>query len=111
MMNAVSYDPETQVAGGVLIRSLEPVLDVPGMKLRRKKDRLEELTTGPGKLCLALNIVRSDNGVLLSEGNLLIIDAGKKGFRHRLIFPDRHKKRDDLLYRFFINNCPFVSRK
>jgi len=45
----------------VLIRALEPLLGIELMQQRRKRQRLEDLTSGPGKLTQALGIGRDDD--------------------------------------------------
>ena len=47
----------------VLIRALEPVEGIEWMKKWRNKDKLSELTSGPGKLTQALFITKELNGV------------------------------------------------
>ena len=42
--------------GLILIRALEPVKGIELMQFRRKKEKLSELCSGPGKLALALDI-------------------------------------------------------
>ena len=51
------------VGGGVLIRALEPLEGVAEMRLHRKKEKLTDLTRGPGRLASALKIDRSLDGV------------------------------------------------
>ena len=51
------------VAGGILIRALEPLEGIPEMERRRGTNRLYDLTRGPGRLAQALDIDRSVNGV------------------------------------------------
>ena len=71
----VTCEPEG-LAGAILIRALEPMLGQPEMALNRTLAASAsgaKLTSGPGKLCQALAITRSDhNGVdLLSPGSPL----------------------------------------
>jgi DNA-3-methyladenine glycosylase len=57
----------------VLIRAIQPIEGVEGMMERRQgRD-----TFGPGKLCQALGITKTENGVDLTEsGSSLWIEAG-----------------------------------
>lgn len=48
--------------GLILIRALEPATGVELMKVRRKKEKLSELCSGPGKLALALDIHGDHHG-------------------------------------------------
>ena len=43
----------------VLLRALEPVSGIDLMRRRRKTDALKNLCSGPGKLCMAMDIDRS----------------------------------------------------
>jgi DNA-3-methyladenine glycosylase len=64
LLNAVS-EPEG-VGAAVLIRALEPTEGIDLMRERRGLDRIEDLTSGPGKLTQALGI-----GLHHNEGDLL----------------------------------------
>lgn len=60
----------------VLIRALEPLLGAELMATRRDLSATRvELTNGPGKLCQALGIGRSQYGVDLTRGALTLRDA------------------------------------
>ena len=62
----VTCEPEG-MAGAILIRALEPLLGQPEMALNRKLAANitgAKLTSGPGKLCQALAITRSDHNGL-----------------------------------------------
>ena len=48
--------------GLILIRALEPASGIELMKFRRKKEKLDELCSGPGKLALALDIHGEHHG-------------------------------------------------
>ena len=64
LLNAVS-EPEG-IGAAVLIRALEPTEGIELMRHRRGLERLEDLTSGPGKLTQALGI-----GLHHNEGDLL----------------------------------------
>jgi len=70
----------TQPAGvpeAVLLRALEPTCGVEAMRANRGLDDAPEwrLCRGPGALCRALGITRSDNGSDLVRGPLRILDG------------------------------------
>ena len=59
----------------VLVRALHPVLGVEQMKARRGGAAEKQLCNGPGKLCQALAIDRSFNGLAVDGGDLWLEDA------------------------------------
>jgi DNA-3-methyladenine glycosylase len=61
MLNVAS-EPEG-IAGGILIRALEPLEGIAEMQRHRKTTRLLDLTRGPGRLASALQIDRRQDGV------------------------------------------------
>jgi DNA-3-methyladenine glycosylase len=70
----------TQPAGvpeAVLLRALEPLDGIESMRVRRKLDTAPtwRLCRGPGALCQALGIARTENGADLVRGPLRILDA------------------------------------
>ena len=59
--------------GAVLVRALEPVWGIETMRRRRPAARkLQDLTSGPGKLTLALGITRAQYGADLTRGSLVL---------------------------------------
>jgi DNA-3-methyladenine glycosylase len=52
--------------GLVLVRALEPVAGVEGMRERRGKESLRDLCSGPGKLSMALGIGGEHHGVRMA---------------------------------------------
>ncbi len=60
-------------AGCVLIRAVEPLAGIPGMRRRRPTAKpIEDLASGPGKLTRAMGISRKQNGADLTEGPLQV---------------------------------------
>jgi DNA-3-methyladenine glycosylase len=83
----VSCEPEG-MAGGVLVRALEPISGVEqmakarGMEIRGPKD-LVKLTSGPGRLAQAFGITRTgDNGCDLTSAKSSLW-IGEDGYRAR----------------------------
>ncbi len=99
----------------VLIRAIEPVDGIDRMRERRGAMKDRNLTSGPGKLCIALGIDRSYNTADLTgdriwlEDHLLIPDkevsAGKR------IGIDYAGDDVDKPWRFWVTENGFVSRR
>jgi DNA-3-methyladenine glycosylase len=108
-LNVVVGAPGTP--GCVLIRALEPLAGIDIMRRRRPAARqLEDLTSGPGKLTLALGITRAHYGADLTRGSLVIRQSAQPcafaiavtprvGITHCVDRP----------LRFLIRDNPFVS--
>ena len=68
---------ERREGQAVLLRALAPLTGIDVMHLRRPAARrLTDLTSGPGKLTLALGIDGAQNGVDLVRGPIRILDDG-----------------------------------
>ena len=108
MLNVSSEMPG--IGAGVLIRALEPLEGVPIMRLNRGRDRLRDLTRGPGRLAAALRIDRRFDGLdLCRDGPLrLARDGHKIGEIGRSIRIGIARDANRLL-RFHLLNSPFVS--
>ena len=109
MVNLVC-EPEG-VAGGVLIRALEPLVGIDVMTARRHGRPFAELCNGPGKLAAALGVDLSDNGTTLGTGRLAVYDGDHPapdsiGISGRVGLSQGH----ELELRFFVAGNPFVSR-
>jgi DNA-3-methyladenine glycosylase len=70
LLNAVC-EPEG-VGAAVLIRALEPLRDIEQMRLRRGREREQDLCSGPGKLTQALGIELGENDTDLASGPVSI---------------------------------------
>jgi len=104
-------EPEGQ-AGCVLIRAVEPVAGIEGMRRRRlTAKRLEDLASGPGKLTRAMGISRKQNGADLTGSRLQV-----RSLRDDAKFEVRVTPRIGITHcadwplRFLIANNRFVSR-
>jgi DNA-3-methyladenine glycosylase len=97
--------------GAVLIRAVEPEKGIEIMKKNRSVKILTQLTSGPGKLTIALNIDKRLNGcsVINSESEIIVVDNKfdfNMGFSHRIgVKRDLIKK-----LRFFIKGNKYVSK-
>ncbi len=102
----------------VLIRAIEPLNGIEQMAEFRFRKRnisnkeLLNLSNGPGKVCLAMNITKSENGIDLLGDSVYILNEK--------IIPDEKieitkrigiSKSAELPWRFYIKNNPFVSKK
>ncbi len=105
----------------VLIRALEPVEGVEVMRERRLKKNPKarmpdkNLTSGPGKLCLALNIERELNGADLLKNKIWLEDHKtfsndelEIGVRIGIDYAEEFAAKP---WRFWLKNNGFVSRK
>lgn len=100
-------------ANAILIRSLEPVAGIDVMKRLRKCDKLENLTTGPGKLCQALAIDRSLNGADLSGDEVWLSPKTEACVcvavpRVGIDYAEEYK---DKPWRYYIKGSKFISKK
>ncbi len=99
-------------AGAVLIRALEPLEGLDIMRRRRPKARSDrDLTSGPGKLTLALAITRAQNGVDMTRGDLIVrAPALVNAFEIEVTPRIGITKCADLPLRFLVKGNRFVSR-
>jgi DNA-3-methyladenine glycosylase len=66
------------LASAVLIRAIEPTKGLEVMALSRKTTDISALTNGPGKLCQAMSIDRSLNGIdaVSRQSEIFVLDTG-----------------------------------
>jgi DNA-3-methyladenine glycosylase len=97
----------------VLIRAGQPMYGMPDMARRRKTTKPPEIASGPGKLCMALGIDRTLNGVDLCEKGPLYVEDGYTPSdiiscaRVGVDYAGEHK---DLPWRFYIKGNACVSK-
>lgn len=99
----------------ILIRALEPHTGVELMHERRPKQPLRNLTSGPGKLCLAMSLDRSYNGadllgerVWLETGRTVTPSEIASGPRIGIDYAGEYVSKP---WRFWVRGNPFVSRE
>ena len=99
------------VPAAVLIRALEPMEGIEIMERRRKKEKPEDLTSGPGKLCQAMGIDKSLNGKDLIGKIIYVEDRGEKVVKiistNRIGIDEGKEKK----WRFYLKDNKYVSRK
>ncbi len=104
---------EEGVPSSVLLRSLEPLEGIDIMKENRGKQKLIELTTGPGKLVQALGIEYKYDGynIYQPDSKIYIVDDGYEV--EDIVQTTRVgiSKAKDLKNRFYIKNSKYISKK
>ncbi len=108
MLNLIAHDTGV---GGILIRAIEPTMGVEIMKRNRPVKRIRDLSSGPGKLTLALDVDKRLNGVDATSSDSPIYVLENKhphsvGTSHRIgvtrDLPDH--------YRYYVENNEYVSK-
>jgi len=114
---------EENVAEAVLIRALEPLNEFDYIsQIRYKKDfneltktQIKNLANGPSKLCLAYLIDKNLNeDKLYEKGELYIEEHESEDFEiveTKRIGIDYAEEAKDFLWRFYIKNNNFISKK
>ena len=95
----------------VLIRALEPKEGIEIMKHRRKKEKPEDLTSGPGKLCQAMGINKTLYGADLVGKTIYLENRGEKA--GKIVSTDRIgiDEGKEKKWRFYLKDNKYVSRK
>ncbi|MBS3781910.1 MAG: DNA-3-methyladenine glycosylase [Candidatus Thermoplasmatota archaeon] len=100
---------------GVFVRALEPLEGLDLMKERRGLKDKSELTNGPGKLCMAMDIDKQLNGADLCGDKLYIARSERPENldikKARRINIDYAGKAKEWKLRFFIKGNPYVSKR
>ena len=112
MLN-VSSEPRG-IAGGILIRALEPLEGIALMQRHRKTTRLRDLTGGPGRLAAALQIDRRHDGLDLCAPGELWLGVLVPPSAHRALAIAKTvrigiSRAAHRLLRFYERGNPFVS--
>ncbi len=107
---------EKDVPHAILIRGVEPLENIEIMRERRgKKMPDKNLTSGPGKLCIALDIDKSFNNADLT-GDKIWLEHGREISAKEIICGKRigidyAEEFAEKPWRFWIKENPFVSRR
>jgi DNA-3-methyladenine glycosylase len=106
--------------GAVLVRAVEPIEGIEDIMINRFKEinnkKMKDLTNGPGKLCIAMNINKSLYGEDLCTSNCIYIlegeDLEEKDIVHsKRINIDYAEEAKDFLWRYYIGGNKYVSKK
>lgn len=102
------------IGEAVLIRSIEPVKGINQMKKNRKLNSIKNLTNGPAKLTIALNLNINHNNInFLNPNSPIKIMQPNKKEKFEIIETERIgiSKGRELPHRFYIKDNLFVSKK
>lgn len=112
------------VAEGVLIRAIEPIEGIDYMSQIRTNKKPSELTraqlknisNGPSKLCMAMKITKANNWEDLVESEELYIEDAPEISEDNIVESKRigidyAEEAKDFLWRFYIKDNPWVSKK
>lgn len=108
MLNVIAHE---RGVGGILIRAIEPTMGIEDMKQNRPVKNIKDLTSGPGKLTLALDVDKRLNGVDVTKKSnpVYLLDNQldpEVETSHRIgVTRDLPKN-----YRYYVKNNRFVSR-
>ena len=99
----------------ILIRAVEPIEGIEIMRERRGRMKDKNLTSGPGKLCIALGIDKTFNNagllgdkVWLEEGKIFAETEISCGRRVGIDYAEEFAEKP---WRFWVKDNSFVSRK
>lgn len=110
-------------AAAVLIRAVEPIEGINIMAHNRYGKSMEELTkkqiinltSGPGKLCMAMDITKLNNSMDLCGDTLWIEDSNENNVFEVVtttrVNIDYAEEAIDFPWRFYIKDNPFISKK
>lgn len=116
--NIVTKDKETPQC--VLIRAVEPVSDLQNFILNRyktldgiNKQKIKNLSNGPGKLCMALDLDKRCNMMDLCSDEIYVLDNNEsfEVVTSKRINIDYAEEAKDYPWRFYIKDNIYVSVK
>ncbi|WP_242868901.1 DNA-3-methyladenine glycosylase [Desulfotomaculum copahuensis] len=99
------------VGEAVLIRALEPAAGIALMKSRRRREKINELCSGPARLVQAMGITREHNGADLTREPLFICHGGTMPAGIVTTTRIGIRAGSELPLRFYLRESAFVSKK
>ncbi|MCA9792052.1 MAG: DNA-3-methyladenine glycosylase [Candidatus Eremiobacteraeota bacterium] len=106
-LNVVAHRPG--LAGAVLLRALEPIEGIEEM--RRRRGRVDQLASGPGRLCQAMGVELSHDGTDLLEAGGLVLYPGPTPAERVVAGPRIGiSVATEREYRFWLEGNPHVSK-
>lgn len=115
-----------EYASGVLIRAIEPLEEIEEICNLRFKKTYEELSryekknisNGPSKLCMAMDITKKDNGLQTLISDELYVEEPLEKYkldnieivRSKRVGIDYAEEAKDFLWRYYIKGNPYVSK-
>ncbi len=112
MYNMLNFVTEKEgFPAASLIRAMEPLDGLSIMHKNRNTDKVDNLTSGPGKLCSAFGLTTEHSGIDMTGEIIYLEDDGYKPDKivssERIGISDGRDKR----WRFYINGNKFVSKR
>lgn len=110
---------EEGIAEAVLIRAIEPMFEIERMQKNRGRQEHLHLASGPGKLCVAMDIRRThDQGDLTDVQSEVIVAENSQFAKYRRKNGGVHvttrigiNKAADWPLRFYLKDSPYVSKR
>ena len=108
MLNIIAHH---NGVGGILIRAIEPTTGLETMQRNRPVKRLRDLTSGPGKITLALDVDKSLNGVDVTDSGSPVYVLDNQ-YECKICTSYRIGVTKDLPthYRYYVENNEYVSK-
>ena len=99
------------IGEAILIRAVEPTHGIDVMMRNRGITDMRNLTSGPGKLCIAFGLNKQHNGLDLTSSDLMIADGEPP--ESEIVATTRIGIRlaAEMPWRFYISGNPYVSKK
>ncbi|MFZ1290946.1 MAG: DNA-3-methyladenine glycosylase [Melioribacteraceae bacterium] len=102
----------------ILLRAMEPIEGIEIFaqnrfgKINLNEIEIRKLLCGPGNICKAFNITKDQYGIDLTKEEIYLLDSPKIN-ENEIVTTKRIgiKKSKDLMWRFYIKDNPYISKK